>query len=125
MPRQGLVTTDGRRVEVLSPGFHNKDAGPDFFCADIVIDGEDWMGNVEIHTFSSDWYRHGHDHDKTYNNVAIDLGNHILTQTHILGQERNCYDFQRLTLTARYSFNAMGKTRYKGKGAGKSFIERM
>lgn len=62
---------------------------------------------------------------KTYNNVAIDLGNHILTQTHILGQERNCYDFQRLTLTARYSFNAMGKTRYKGKGAGKSFIERM
>ena len=50
MPRQGLVTTDGRRVEVLSPGFHNKDAGPDFFCADIVIDGEDWMGNVEILT---------------------------------------------------------------------------
>ena len=57
MPRQGLVTTDGQRVEVLSPGFHNNDAGPDFFCADIVIDGEDWMGNVEIHTFSSDWLR--------------------------------------------------------------------
>ena len=76
MPRQGLVTTDGQRVEVLSPGFHNKDAGPDFFCADIVIDGEDWMGNVEIHTFSSDWYRHGHDHDKTYNNVVLHVVEH-------------------------------------------------
>jgi hypothetical protein len=71
MPRSGLVTTEGLPVEVLSPGVHNKDAGPDFFCSDVVVGGEDWMGNVEIHTLSSDWYRHGHDQDKAYNNVVL------------------------------------------------------
>ncbi len=76
MPRSGLMTTGGQPVEVLSPGFHNKDAGPDFFCADVVVGGEDWMGNVEIHTLSSDWYRHGHDCDKTYNNVVLHVVEH-------------------------------------------------
>lgn len=71
VPRQGLTTTDGAAVEVLSPGIINKDAGPDFFCGDVVIDGEDWMGNIEIHTLSSDWYRHGHESDKAYNNVVL------------------------------------------------------
>lgn len=76
MPHCGLVTTGGQSVEVLSPGFHNKDAGPDFFCADIVVNGEDWMGNVEIHTLSSDWYRHGHNRDKAYNNVVLHVVEH-------------------------------------------------
>lgn len=61
---------------------------------------------------------------KAYNNVVIDLGNNILTQSHILGQARGCYDLQRITFTARYSFNAK-KNGYKGKGASKSFIGRM
>lgn len=61
---------------------------------------------------------------QAYNNVVIDLGNNILTQSHILGRERGQYDLQRITLTARYNFN-VSKNRYKGKGASKSFIERM
>ena len=76
MPRSGLHTTVGQTVEILSTGFHNKDAGTDFFCADVVIDGEDWMGNIEIHTQSSDWYRHGHDTDDNYNNVILHVVEH-------------------------------------------------
>lgn len=70
-PRDGLKTTRGEDIVVLSPGLHNKDAGPDFFSADVIIAGEDWMGNIEIHTRSSDWYHHGHDRDKAYNNVVL------------------------------------------------------
>ncbi len=70
------MTTDGQTVEVLSTGLHNKDAGPDFFSADVIIGDDDWMGNVEVHTKSSDWYRHGHDKDRAYNNVIL----HVVEQ---------------------------------------------
>ena len=54
LPLQGLQTTDGRSVEVIDPGLHNDDAGPDFFNAKLKIDGMLWVGNVEIHGRSSD-----------------------------------------------------------------------
>ena len=48
-PLKGLETTDGRVVEVLDPGLHNRNAGPDFFNAKVKINGTLWVGNVEIH----------------------------------------------------------------------------
>lgn len=71
LPLKPLLTTDGRPVEVIEPGNLNRNAGPDFFNAKIKIDGTTWVGNVEIHQRSGDWYRHGHHEDGNYNNVVL------------------------------------------------------
>ena len=61
---------------------------------------------------------------KSYNNVCLDFGNYILTQTHILGQSRDIYDLQQISLSLRYNIN-VAKSKYKGTGAGKEVRERM
>ena len=70
-PLKQLMTTDGREVEVIDAGLHNKNSGPDFFNAKVKIGGTLWVGNVELHIKSSDWYAHGHQHDAAYNNVVL------------------------------------------------------
>jgi hypothetical protein len=70
-PLGEMLTTDDRRVEVIDPGLHNRNSGPDFFNAKVKIGGTLWVGNVEIHDRSSDWYVHGHDSDAHYNNVVL------------------------------------------------------
>lgn len=64
-------TTDGRKVEILSVGEHNRDAGPDYSHARVKIDGHEWVGNIEIHVCSSDWLRHHHHVNKAYDNVIL------------------------------------------------------
>ncbi|MCH5247904.1 MAG: DUF2851 family protein [Muribaculaceae bacterium] len=66
-----MMTVDGRRLLVIDPGKLNTDAGPDFFNAKIKIDGELWIGNVEIHVRASDWFRHHHDDDPAYDSVIL------------------------------------------------------
>lgn len=70
-PLRELSTTDGQPVEVIDPGLHNMNAGPDFFNAKVKIGGTLWVGNIEIHDKASDWYLHGHDHDTHYDNVVL------------------------------------------------------
>lgn len=76
-PLVGLKTTDGQDVEVIDPGLHNHDAGPDFFNAKVKIGGTMWVGNVEIHDRSSDWFLHRHDRDVAYNNVILHVAEAI------------------------------------------------
>lgn len=70
-PLKELKTTDGCLVEVIDPGLHNTNSGPDFFNAKIKINGTLWVGNVEIHDKASDWFLHGHDKDARYDNVIL------------------------------------------------------
>ena len=72
-PLRRLETTDGLSVEVIDPGLHNGDAGPDFFNAKVRIGGTMWVGNIEIHDRSSDWYTHGHHRDSRYDNVILHI----------------------------------------------------
>ncbi|WP_411767718.1 DUF2851 family protein [Winogradskyella sp. A3E31] len=66
-----LITTNGKAIQVNNVGQHNSNAGPDFFNAQVLIGKQLWAGNVEIHIKSSDWYVHGHEKDKAYDNVIL------------------------------------------------------
>ncbi|MDR0737915.1 MAG: DUF2851 family protein [Prevotellaceae bacterium] len=69
--KQQMVTASGEKIEVVNPGQHNTDAGPDFFNAKIRIGNTLWAGNVEVHLRASDWRRHAHQHNDAYNNIIL------------------------------------------------------
>ena len=79
-PLKELTTSDGQRVEIIDPGLHNRNAGPDFFNAKIRIGSTMWVGNVEIHDKSSYWYQHGHDKDSRYDNVVLHVAAELDTE---------------------------------------------
>jgi hypothetical protein len=66
-----LKTVQGDTVSILNAGQYLQLAGPDFFNAQLMIGGQKWAGNVEIHIRSSDWYIHNHETDKNYDNVIL------------------------------------------------------
>ena len=45
-PLSELQTTDGKPIEVLDPGLHNHNSGPDFFNAKVKIGDTLWVVNV-------------------------------------------------------------------------------
>ena len=69
-------TTQGLPIEIISVGQHNQHAGPDFSNAHIRINGQDWVGNVEIHVRASDWYKHHHNTNPTYDTTIL----HVVAQ---------------------------------------------
>lgn len=66
-----LTTTQFDRLTILNPGKWNHNQGPDFSMARILINGEQWIGNIELHVRSSDWHLHHHDQDPNYKNVIL------------------------------------------------------
>ncbi len=66
-----LKTSSNETVLIKSVGEHNFNSGPDFFNAQIEIDGQLWAGTIEIHLKSSDWFLHNHEKDKAYDNVIL------------------------------------------------------
>jgi hypothetical protein len=66
-----LQTTSGENIEIISPGTPNKESGPDFFNGKIKLDSITWAGQIEIHVRSSEWNKHGHQHDPAYHNTIL------------------------------------------------------
>lgn len=66
-----LKTTDGIPIEILDVGLHNTDEGPDFFNAKVKVGERVWIGNIEIHRSSDEWFKHQHDQNKVYNSVIL------------------------------------------------------
>ena len=79
-PLKELKTTTGQQVEVIDTRLANTDAGPDFFNAKLKLDGVLWIGNIEIHERSSDWFKHGHHADTGYNSVILHIASEIDTE---------------------------------------------
>jgi len=78
-----VLTTNGLPLEIVNPGQHNQDAGPDFTNARIRIGDTLWAGNVEIHVKSSDWFSHHHQSDMAFSNVIL----HVVFE-----HDRDIYD---------------------------------
>lgn len=66
-------TTKGMPIEIISVGEYNIHAGADFSNAHIRIDGQDWIGNVEIHVHASDWYKHHHHTNPAYDATILHI----------------------------------------------------
>ena len=94
-PLQELKTTTGQKVEIIDTGLANTNAGPDFFNAKVKLNGILWIGNVEIHERSSDWLKHGHHTDATYDSVIL----HITSDADIDVHRTNGEPIPQLILT--------------------------
>lgn len=66
-----LHSVEGHRIEVLSPGWWNKEGGPDFRNAQIRFNGTLVTGDVEIHYATADWHAHRHSEDPAYADVIL------------------------------------------------------
>lgn len=77
-----LKTTDGQTILILKRGRLNRDSGPDFSEARIRIGEADWVGNIEIHIDSNDWFLHKHHLDAAYNNTVL----HVVFNHHKIAQ---------------------------------------
>lgn len=72
-----LQTKAGEKIEVIHPGIHNANSGPDFLQAKVKIGNKTWAGNIEIHAFGNEWYAHQHHLDPAYKNVIL----HVVLQS--------------------------------------------
>jgi len=83
--KQSAILDNGDEMWVIHPGRFNANQGPDFLQARIKIENTLWIGHVELHVKTSDWFRHAHQHDRNYDNVVLhvvwehDLPDHHLT----------------------------------------------
>lgn len=68
-----LKSVHNESIQIVKSGMHNKNSGPDFLNAQLKINHQLWIGNVEIHINSSDWYAHKHEEDENYDAVILHI----------------------------------------------------
>ncbi len=66
-----LTTVEGESLSITRPGTFNTHQGPDFLDAQIKLNGNTWVGHIEIHIESNQWKKHKHHLDQHYANVIL------------------------------------------------------
>lgn len=67
-------TLCGHTIQLLDPGEWNRESGPDFFNATVLVDGSERIrGDIEIDLCSSGWEEHAHATNPEFENVILHL----------------------------------------------------
>ena len=66
-----LKTREKEPLEFISKGIPNNDNGPDYMNSVIKVGGTMMRGDIEFHRDWQDWFRHGHENDRRYNQVIL------------------------------------------------------
>ena len=66
-----LTTTAGESLQVVAIGQRNTNSGPDFINGRVIVGSIEWAGSIEMHLRSSDWHRHAHATDASYESVVL------------------------------------------------------
>ncbi len=69
--KSNLISSKGEEIQIIHPGFHNSNQGPDFLNARIKIADTTLAGSIEIHINAGEWTLHKHSSDSNYNNVIL------------------------------------------------------
>ena len=94
-----LLTTNNERISIIKSGQLNTNSGPDFLNAQLIIDNQKWIGNIEIHQKSSDWYVHHHEKDINYDAVIL----HVVYEEDVTVFMKNNQPIPTLVLKDRIS----------------------
>ena len=92
--RQKLHTTQNESILIVKPGIWNHHQGPDFSEAMVRIGKTKWVGNIELHLRSSDWFKHQHESDKHYTNIIL----HVVWEADVPIYDLNNNEVPTLTL---------------------------
>ncbi len=71
--KNNLVSSKGDQIQIIQPGFHNTNQGPDFLHAQVKIADTTLVGSIEIHLNASEWSNHKHSSDSNYKNVILHI----------------------------------------------------
>lgn len=103
---QSLHTIQGEPVEIMHPGTWNQDGhGPDFQEASIRIGPTLWVGDVEVHLRSSDWYKHQHAGDARYQRLIL----HVVYEQDLADADWLLQRFPCVELKGRVSRSMIGQ----------------
>ncbi len=89
-----LTTVAGENIQVLNVGEYNTNSGPDFYNSKVCIGTQVWVGTVELHLKSSDWFLHQHQNDAAYDNVVL----HVVWEDDVAVYDRYNNQLQTLVL---------------------------
>lgn len=103
-----LTGTKGESIRIESFGTLNLDQGPDFSNARIWINDMLWAGNVEMHLIASDWYKHQHESDPSYDNVIL----HVVWEDDVEVKRKDGTPIPCLILNGRVSSHIISNYRY-------------